>query len=88
MKSTKEAIFHKKPKINPFVVKPFLDSNCKRFRKSAIPENFNLKLETQPKKTHSNKGGNSTYQKKKVNGSCYQFPSFMSEPYLRTRSMT
>ena len=75
-------------KINPFVVKSFLESNCNRSGKSAIPENFNQKLETQLKKTHSNNGGNSTYQKKKVNGSCYQFPSFMSEPYLRTRSMT
>ena len=62
MKSTKEAIFHKKPKINLFVVKSFLESNCKRFRESAIPENFNLKLETQPKKTHSNDGGNYSHQ--------------------------
>ena len=40
MKSTEKAIFQqKKPKINPLVVKSFLDSNCKRFRKSAIQEN-------------------------------------------------
>ena len=51
MKSTKEANFQQKnPKINPFVVKSLLESNCKRFRKSAIRENFNLKPETQLKK--------------------------------------
>ena len=50
MKSTREAIFQKKPKINPFVVKSLLESNCKRFRQSAIGENFNLKPETQLKK--------------------------------------
>ena len=36
-------------KINPFVVKSFLMSNCKRFLKSAIRENFNLKPETEMK---------------------------------------
>ena len=36
----------KKPKINPFVIKSVLESNCKRFRKKAIRENFNLKPET------------------------------------------
>ena len=41
----------KHPKINPFVVKSLLESNCKRFRQSAIGEYFNLKRETQLKKT-------------------------------------
>ena len=41
----------KNPKINPFVVKSLMESNCKRFRKSAIRENFNLKPETQLKKS-------------------------------------
>ena len=50
MKSTKEAIFQKNPKINPFVVKSLLESNWKRFRQSAIRENFNLKPKTQLKK--------------------------------------
>ena len=64
MKSTKEAIFQQKNrKIIPFVVKSLLESNCKRFRKSAIRENFNLKPETQlKKKTHSNNGSNYTHQ--------------------------
>ena len=62
MKSTKEAIYQKKPKISPFVVKSLLESNCKRFRQSAIEQNFNLKHETQLKKTHSNNGGNYTHQ--------------------------
>ena len=56
----------KNPKINPFGVKSFLESNCKRFRQSAIRENFNLKHETQLKKTHSNNGGNYTHQYKEV----------------------
>ena len=50
----------KNPKINPFVVKSLLESNCKRFRQSAIRENFNLKPETQLQKTHSNNGDNYT----------------------------
>ena len=39
----------KNPKINPCEVKSLLESNCKRFRQSAIRENFNLKPETQLK---------------------------------------
>ena len=42
--------FPKKPKIDPFVVRSLLESNCKRFRKNAIRENFNLEPETQLKK--------------------------------------
>ena len=64
MKSTKKAIFQQK--INPFLVKSLFESNCKRFRKSAIRENFNLKPETQLKKTHSNNGGNYTHQYNEV----------------------
>ena len=48
----------KKPKVIPFVTKSILESNCKRLRQSAIRENFNLKPETQLKKTHSQNGGN------------------------------
>ena len=56
MQSTKKSdIPMKNSKINPLVVKSPLESNCKRFRKSAIRENFNLKPETDMKKTHSNK---------------------------------
>ena len=63
MKSTKEAILPtKNPIINPFVVKSLLESKCKRFRPSEIREKFNLKPETQLKKTHSNNGGNYTHQ--------------------------
>ena len=36
-------------KKSPFVNKSFLESNCKGFHKSAIPENFNLKREKQMK---------------------------------------
>ena len=54
------------PKINPVVTKSLLDSNCKRFRQSAIRENFNLKPETQLQKTHSNNGGNYTNQYNQV----------------------
>ena len=47
MKSTKQGIHQqKKTKINPFVIKPVLESNCKRFRGNAMRENFNLKPET------------------------------------------
>ena len=67
MKSTKEAIFEqKKPKIDSFVAKSLLQSNWKRFHQSAIRENFNLKPETQLKKTHSNNGGNYTHQYNEV----------------------
>ena len=40
----------KKPKINPFLIKSFLESICKRFRKNAIRDYFNLKTETQMRK--------------------------------------
>ena len=53
-------------KINPFVVKSLLESNCKRFRKSVIRVNFNLKPEIQLEKTHSNDGGNYTRQYNEV----------------------
>ena len=67
MKSTKEAISQQNnPTINPLVVKSLLESNCKRFRKSAKQENFNLKPETQLKKTQSNNGGNCTHQYNEV----------------------
>ena len=62
MKSSKETIFQKEPQTNPCVVKSILESKCKRFRKSAIRENLNLKPETQLKKTHSNNGGNYIHQ--------------------------
>ena len=51
----------KKPKINPFVVKSLLESNCIHFGQSAIRENFNLKHGTQLKKTHSNNSRNYTH---------------------------
>ena len=77
MKSTKEAISQQKnPKNNPFVVKSLLESNCKRFRQSAIGENSNLKQETQLKKTHSNNGGNYTHQYDEVKEKQYQFSFF------------
>ena len=47
-------------KINPFVIKSVLDTYCKRFRKSAKPENFNQKPEAQKRKTHSNISANYT----------------------------
>ena len=56
----KKPFSNKNPKMNPFVVKSLLEPNCKRFRRSAIRENFNLKPETQLEKTHSNNGGNYT----------------------------
>ena len=40
----------KNPKIKPFVVKSLLEPKCKRFRNSAIRENFDLEPETQLKK--------------------------------------
>ena len=68
MKSTKEASSQQKnPKINPFVTKSLLESNCKRFRQSAIRKNFNLKRETQLQKTHSNNGDNYTNQYNQLN---------------------
>ena len=56
----------KKPKINPFVVKSLLESNCIRLRQSAIRKNFNLKPETQLKKILSKNGGNYTNQYNEV----------------------
>ena len=48
------------------MVKSLLESNCKRFRQSAIRKNFNLKHETQLKKTQPNNGDNYTHQYNEV----------------------
>ena len=40
----------KNSKNNPVVVKTVLHSNCKNFRDTALPQNFNLKPEIQIKK--------------------------------------
>ena len=66
MKSSKEAIFQEEPQTNPFVVKSILESKCKRFRKSAIRENFNLEPGTQLKITHSYNESNYTHQNNEV----------------------
>ena len=67
MKSTKRGIFQQKNyKNNPVVVKSVLDSNCKRFRDTAIRENFNLKTETQMKKTQFNNRGSYIHQYNEV----------------------
>ena len=72
MKSTKRGIRRpKKTRINPFVAKSLLESNCKRFRQSAIRENFNLKPETQLQRTHSNNGDNYTNQNNEVKEKLY-----------------
>ena len=59
------------------MLKSLLESNCKRFRQSAIRENFNLKSETQLNETHSNNGGNYTHQYDEVKEKQYQV-SFIS----------
>ena len=56
----------KNSKNNAVVVKSVLDSNCKRFRDTAMRENFNLKPETEMNKTHSNNRGNYTQQYNEV----------------------
>ena len=67
MKLRKEAVSKQKnPKVNPCVVKSLLEANCKRFRQSAIQENFNPKPETQLKKLHSTNGGNYNHQYNEV----------------------
>ena len=48
------------------MIKSVLESNCKRFRKSAKRENFNQKPEAQKKETHSNNRANYTHQYNEV----------------------
>ena len=48
------------------MVKSLLESNGKRFRQSAIRENFNLKPETQNRKTHFKNRSNNTHQNSEV----------------------
>ena len=68
VKSTKRGIFQLKTlKKNAVVIKSTLDSNCNSSRDTAIRENFNVKPETQMKKTHSNNNrGNYIHQYKEV----------------------
>ena len=75
-------------KINPFVAKSLLESNCKRFRQNAIRENFNLKHETHLKKLIPITTVTIPTNTMKKERSCNQVLSFMPEPYLSTRSKT
>ena len=78
----------KNREVNPFVVKSLLEANCRRFRQSAIRENFNLKPETQLKK-------NSFQQRRQLYPSIQwskreSVTSFLHlcQSYLSTRSRT
>ena len=88
--SQRKRLFSKKnPKINAFVVKTLLESNFKSLCQSAVREHFSLNPQTQLKKklillTEATIPINTM----KWKGSCNQFPSFMSEPSLSTRSRT
>ena len=67
VKWTKRGIFQQKTlKKNAVVIKSTLDSNCNRSRDTAIRENFNVKPETQMKKTHSHNRGNYIHQYNEV----------------------
>ena len=50
--------------------------------------NLQSKTWNRAEKTHSNNGSNYTHQYNQVKRSFNQFPSFMSEPYLSTKSKT
>ena len=50
----KKQYSNEKLQINTLVVKSFSESIFKRFRKSAVRENFNLKRDPQMRKSHSN----------------------------------
>ena len=79
MKSTKKSqIATKDSKVNPFVVKSLLESNCKRFRKSAIRGNFNVKPETEMKKLIPTNDATFFTNTVEMKGNCIQFLSFMS----------
>ena len=56
----------KNPKTYPFVIKAVLRPNCKRFRKSAIRENFDLKPKTRMEKNHHDEGGKNIHQYNEV----------------------
>ena len=85
MKSTKKPFSNKNPEINPFVAKSLLESNCKRFRKSAIRGNFNLKPETEMKKLIGTNDSTFFTNTAEMKGSCIQFSSFMFYQLLSTR---
>ena len=79
MKSTKKTRFQQNSsKLFPFVVKSLFESNCKRFRKNAIRENFNLKPVTETKKLIPTNDATFFTNTAEMKGSCIQFPSFMS----------
>ena len=81
-------VLTKTSKINFFEVKSVSESIFERFRKSTIRENFNLKRDSQMKKTYLNQGCNFLQQHNEVRESCSQIPSVMSKQWLRTRSKT
>ena len=75
-------------KINPFVIKSVLEPNCKRFRKSANREKFNQKPQARKKKLNPKSQLTTPISTMKWKRSWSQFPSFMSEQFLSTRSKT
>ena len=84
----KKPFSNKKSKINPFVAKSLLESNCKRFRQKAIGVNFYPKPETQLKKLIPITEATIPIKTMQQKRSCNQFLSFMSEPCLSTTSKT
>ena len=80
----KKPLSIKKHKINPFVTNWILKTNCKRSRKSVLRENFQLKLETQRKRTHSNKKGHYIHENMEVKREAVaSFPFYIWAPGQR-----
>ena len=74
MKSTKKSDSNEKLQNQSFAVISLLESNCKRFRKSAIRENFNLKPETEMEKLIPTNDATFFTNTAEMKGSCIHFP--------------
>ena len=81
MKLTKQNTSQTNSTINPFLDKFVLHSDCNRLRNTATPKTFKFRPDSPVKKN--------VFQKTTENRSmtdCTQFPSFISEQQLSTRS--
>ena len=81
-------ILTKNSKVNPFVIKSVLESNCKRFRKRAIRKNFKPSHYPQTKKLIPTNEAAIFTDTRKQKTTLIPISSFIAEQFLSTSSKT
>ena len=85
--TTKRGLFQQKnSRSNQSCSKQFWNPIANVSVKVEYEKNFSLKPDQQINRAYSNSRGNCFHQHSEENEKCIQFPSFMSEQHLSTRS--